>query len=233
MASAKAQTHDNRFPGESVEYRKARNALLVKEQELRDQVEAVAEMRRKLPLGGILEDDYEFEEIDYADGSTTTMLLSELFGDKDDLIVYSYMYGPDWKNPCPSCTSVIDGLNVSSRHVHQQAELVVVGKASPKQLHAIAVERTWRDLRLLSSEENDFTRDYLSQPEESTQSLLPLMNVFHRDGEEIRHFWASEILWTPLPGGHPRHVDLVWPMWGLLDMTLAGRHPTLGPKLRY
>jgi predicted dithiol-disulfide oxidoreductase (DUF899 family) len=143
------------------------------------------------------------------------------------------MYGPDWKNPCPSCTSVIDGLNVASRHVRQQVELVVVGKASPKQLHAIAVERTWRDLRLLSSEENDYTRDYLSQPEESTESLIPLMNVFQRDGDEIRHFWASETLWTPLPGGHPRHVDIVWPMWGLLDMTRAGRHPTMGPKLRY
>ncbi|MEQ9562849.1 MAG: DUF899 family protein, partial [Woeseiaceae bacterium] len=157
MAGAKIQTHANRFPGESDAYRKARNELLGKEQELRDKIEEVAALRRKLPPGGVLEEDYEFEEIDYADGSTTTMLLSELFGDKDHHIVYSYMYGPEWKNPCPSCTSVIDGLNVSSRHVRQSAELVVVGKASPKQLHAIAVERTWRDLRLLSSEENDFT----------------------------------------------------------------------------
>jgi predicted dithiol-disulfide oxidoreductase (DUF899 family) len=111
--------------------------------------------------------------------------------------------------------------------------MVVVGKASPRQLHAIAVERTWRDLRLLSSEENDFTRDYLSQPDESTESLMPLMNVFERDGDEIRHFWASETLWTPLAGGHPRHVDIIWPMWGLLDMTRAGRHATTNPKLRY
>lgn len=233
MAGAKTQTHDHRFPGESQEYRKARNELLVKEQELRDRIEEVAALRRKLPPGGVLLEDYEFEEIDYADGSTTTMLLSELFGDKDHLIIYSYMYGPDWKNPCPSCTSVIDGLSVSSRHVREQVELVVVGKASPKQLHAIAVERTWRDLRLLSSLENDYTRDYLSQPGESTESLMPLMNVFERDGDEIRHFWASETLWTPVPGGHPRHVDLVWPMWGLLDMTRAGRHPAMSPKLRY
>lgn len=233
MAGAKTLTHENRFPGESQEYRKARNELLEKEQELRDRVEEVAALRRRLPPGGLLLEDYEFEEIDYSDGSTTTMLLSELFGDKDHLIIYSYMYGPDWKNPCPSCTSVIDGLNVSSRHVREQVELVVVGKASPKQLHAIAVERTWRDLRLLSSQENDYTRDYLSQPGESTESLMPLMNVFERKGDEILHFWASEILWTPIPGGHPRHVDLIWPMWGLLDMTRAGRHPAMSPKLRY
>jgi predicted dithiol-disulfide oxidoreductase (DUF899 family) len=100
MEGSKTQTHDHRFPGESQEYRQARNELLIKEQELRDKVEEVAALRRKLPAGGLLLEDYEFEEIDYADGSTTTMLLSELFGDKDHLIIYSYMYGRDWKNPC-------------------------------------------------------------------------------------------------------------------------------------
>lgn len=225
--------HDHRFPGESGEYRDARNALLAKEQELRALQEEAAQMRRDLPAGGALKENYLFQEVDPADGSTTDVHFSELFGDKDDLLIYSYMYGPDWEAPCPSCTSAIDGFNAMSRHVRQQVEMVVVGKASPAQLHAIAQERGWQDIRLLSSQDNDYTRDYLSQPDESTKSLIPLMNSFHREGDDVRHVWASELLWTPLPGGHPRHIDTTWPLWAMLDMTKAGRHPDMGPKLRY
>jgi len=228
-----SQTHDKRFPGESEEYRAARDNLLQKEQALRETVEEVAALRRALPPGGPLREDYQFDEVDLADGSTRSIRFSDLFGDKDDLIAYSYMYGPDWSSPCPSCTSVIDGIDVSSRHVRQQAELVVIAKATPQQLLDIARERGWRDVRLLSSIDNDYTRDYQSQPGEDTRSLMPVMNVFRRDGGDIRHFWASELLWTPIPGGHPRHVDAVWPVWNLLDLTRSGRHPEMQPQLNY
>ena len=228
-----SDTHNKQFPNEPDDYRDARNELLKEEQALRGQIERVAALRRDLPPGGSLKQDYAFDEIDFKDGSTRTVRFSELFGAKSDLLAYSYMYGPDWEEPCPSCTSVIDGLNAMSRHVRQQAELVVIGKATPAQLHAIARERGWNDLRLLSSQENDYTRDYLSQPGEATDSLIPVMNSFTRDADGIRHFWASETLWTPLPGGHPRHVDIVWPLWGLMDLTRSGRHPTWGPSLRY
>ena len=233
MEKSELALHDKHFPHESPGYREARNHLLAEEQKLRQQLERVAALRRELPPGGPLQQDYEFEEIGFADGSTRMVKFSELFGDKADLLAYSYMYGPDWKEPCPSCTSAIDGFNAMSRHVRKQAELVVIGKATPAQLHAIALERGWNDLRLLSSANNDYTRDYQSQPGESTESLLPVMNVFTKDGDDIRHFWASETLWTPPPGGHPRHVDVVWPLWGLLDLTRSGRHPTRGPSLRY
>ncbi len=227
------ELHDKRLPNENPEYRAARNELLKEEKSLREQVERVAAMRRQLPAGGEIKEDYEFEEIDLADGSTTAIRFSELFGDKSDLIAYSYMYGPDWEDPCPSCTSVIDGIEAVSRHVRQQAELVVIGKATPAQLYDIAKERGWSDLRLLSCEENDYARDYNVQPGESSESLMPLMNAFQKDGDKIHHFWASELLWTPMEGGHPRHVDIAWPLWGLLDMTRSGRHPDMGPQLRY
>jgi predicted dithiol-disulfide oxidoreductase (DUF899 family) len=233
MTSTVGTTHEKRLPGETEDYRTARDALLAKEQELREAIETVAELRRTLPPGGLIKEDYKFEEIDLDDGSISTVRFSELFGARSDLLVYSYMYGPDWENPCPSCTSVIDGLDAMSRHVRQQVELVVVGKATPAQLFEVAQERGWSDLRLLSSEKNDYARDYNAQSGEDASSLLPLMNSFHRDGEDISHFWATETLWTPMPGGHPRHVDLVWPLWGLLDMTRGGRHPEMGPQLRY
>ena len=230
---ASTNLHDKQIPGESADYRAARNGLLAEEQALREQVERVAALRRQLPLGAPLTQDYEFEEIDLSDGSTRPIHFSELFGDKVDLLVYSYMYGPDWENPCPSCTSFIDGIHAVSRHVRQQVELVVVGKATAPQLFAIARERGWRDLRLLSCEKNDYASDYNVQPGETSESLMPLMNVFQKDGDKIHHFWASELLWTPIEGGHPRHIDIAWPLWGLLDMTRSGRHPEKGPELRY
>ncbi len=225
--------HDKRLPNESQEYRSARDKLLAEENALREQIERVAALRRQLPAGGEIKEDYEFEEIDLANGSTRPIRFSELFGDKSDLLVYSYMYGPEWENPCPSCTSLIDGIDAVSRHVRQQAELVVVGKATPAQLFEMAKERGWTDLRLLSSEKNDYARDYNAQPGESSESLLPLMNAFQKDDDGIHHFWASELLWTPIEGGHPRHIDIAWPLWGLLDMTRSGRHPDMGPQLRY
>lgn len=225
--------HDKRLPNESQEYRSARDKLLAEENALREQIERVAALRRQLPAGGEIKENYEFEEIDLADGSTRSIRFSELFGDKSDLLVYSYMYGPEWENPCPSCTSLIDGIDAVSRHVRQQAELVVVGKATPAQLFEMAKERGWTDLRLLSSEKNDYARDYNAQPGESSESLLPLMNAFQKDDDGIHHFWASELLWTPIEGGHPRHIDIAWPLWGLLDMTRSGRHPDMGPQLRY
>jgi len=233
MADQTSSTHDKRFPNESDDYRAARNALLAAEQELRANIEAVAQLRRQLPAGGLISEDYEFEELDLADGSSRPVRLSELFGDKTDLIAYSYMYGPDWERPCPSCTSVIDGIEANSRHIRQEAELVVIGKAPPEKLYDMARERRWRDLRLLSSWNNSYTRDYLSQPGDSTESLIPLMNVFQKSGGEVRHFWGSELFFTPLPDGHPRHIDVVWPLWGLLDLTRSGRGDSGIPKLEY
>ena len=225
--------HNKRLPNESAEYRSARDKLLAEEHVLREQVERVAALRRQLPVGGEIKEDYEFEELDLADGSSRGVRLSELFGDKSDLLAYSYMYGPEWEDPCPSCTSFIDGIDAVSRHVRQQAELVVIGKATPAQLHDIARERGWTDLQLLSCEKNDYARDYNAQPGDTSESLMPLMNAFQKDGDKIYHFWASELLWTPMQGGHPRHIDIAWPLWGLLDMTRSGRHPQMGPQLRY
>ena len=225
--------HDKRLPNESQDYRSARDKLLAEENALREQIERVAALRRQLPVGGEIKEDYEFEEIDLADGSSHSIRFSELFGDKSDLLAYSYMYGPEWENPCPSCTSLIDGIDAVSRHVRQQAELVVIGKATAAQLYDMAKERGWTDLRLLSGEKNNYARDYNAQPGESSESLLPLMNAFQKDDSGIHHFWASELLWTPMEGGHPRHVDIAWPLWGLLDMTRSGRHPQMGPQLRY
>lgn len=95
--------HSVRFPGESVSYREARDQLLEVEMNLRKNLEAVAALRRKLPIGGEVPDDYVFTAgaPDLNDTKTETkMRLSELFGPgKDSLIIYSFMFGPDMPEP--------------------------------------------------------------------------------------------------------------------------------------
>ena len=97
-----------RYPNESQEYREARDALLEEEKALVAQVKALAEKRRRLPLGGKLKEDYVFHRAN--EGKVgDEVRMSELFGDKSTLIIYNFMYGPGWDNPCLSCTSLRGG----------------------------------------------------------------------------------------------------------------------------
>src|SRR5882672_7169808 len=164
-----------KFPGESSEYRRARNELLEAEDELRRLNEQVAAQRRALPAGGLLAEDYLFESA--ADGSEVRF--SELFAPgKDTLVIYNMMF-PRWsedpragapggktallplvEQPCPSCTSVVDGLDGPAFHLAERTNLVVIAKTSADRLGTYAKERGWRNVRLLSSRNNTFNRDY-------------------------------------------------------------------------
>src|SRR5947207_3541400 len=152
------------FPQESPEYRKARNELLAAEIDLRRKIEAVAAARRKLPLGGQLAQDYLFDEGPSdlsAQGETRHTRLSELFDPgKASLIIYSYMYGPDMAKPCTSCTSILDGLDGTAPHVRDRVNFVVVAKSPIARIRALARDRGWRNLRLLSSAGNTYNLDY-------------------------------------------------------------------------
>lgn len=217
--------HDRRFPNESTAYREARNALLEAEIALRAQAEAVAAQRRALPPGGAVPDDYVFEEIG-DDGQPRAVRLSSLFGDKPSLVVYSFMYGPGMAEPCPYCTSFLDSLDAATPHIRQQTSLAVVARSAAERLAAWQRSRCWKNLRLVSSAGNRYNVDY--QAESSAGDQLPILNVFARTDDGIEHTWASEMLFAPMPGGHPRHVDLLWPVWQTFDLIPEGRgNPTL------
>jgi predicted dithiol-disulfide oxidoreductase (DUF899 family) len=228
--------HTTRFPGENAAYRAARDKLLHEEIKLRRQIEAVAAMRRKLPPGGPLKEDYVFDEIKPAIDKTATrgqVKLSELFADgKDTLLVYNYMFGPRMAAPCPMCTSMLDSLDASAPHVTQCANLVVVAKSPVDRLMQVARERGWRHLRLLSSASNTYNRDYHGENEKGGQ--LPTLNVFARRKGRIYHTYCTELLFAPCDRGQDgRHVDPIWPLWNLLDLTPEGRGTTWYPKLKY
>ena len=214
------------FPGESAKYRAARNTLLKREVALRRQLEAVAGERRKLPLGGVLKEDYVFE------GPNGPVRFSDLFsGGKDTLLVYNFMFGPNMGAACPYCTSILDGVDRAAPHITQRVNLAIVARSPLARVLPFARERGWRHLHLLSSADNTYNRDYHGESDAGDQ--WPMMNVFVRRRGKIHHTWGSEMFFAPPDKGQdPRHVDLLWPIWQLIDLTPGGR-TGLALKLRY
>ena len=228
------------FPGESREYRAARDRLLEQEIELRGAMEAAAAARRRLPPGGLVPRDYLFHGAG-EDGAPAEIRLSELFAPgKDSLVIYSFMFPRDpsdqtpgprtgqtallplAEGPCPSCTALIDQLEGAADHVGQHINLAIVAKTSLPRLLAFVAERGWKRLRFLSSAANTYNVDYHAETPEGTQR--PMLTVFHRDGDAVRHFWSSELLYAPTePGQHPRHVGTLEPLWNMFDLTPEGR----------
>lgn len=201
------------YPNESGEYREARNALLKDEQELVDKVKSVAAKRRQLPPGGRLQEDYTFQWAN--DGKVgKSVKFSELFGDKDTLLLYSFMFGPNWDHPCPSCTSLVDGFDRTSYQVTRDAAFVAIAKAPPERINAWAKERGWSQIALVSGFRSTYQADYKCQAD-SDDMQLPVMHVFMKRDGTIHHFWATELAGN--------HVDTVWPYWNLMDFTPRGR----------
>jgi predicted dithiol-disulfide oxidoreductase (DUF899 family) len=232
MAKAPPAT---RFPGESAEYRRARNALLQKEVRLRRQIEAVAAERRSLPPGGEVRKDYMFDASFPGETGFKTVKLSELFAPgKRTLYLYNFMFPEGFGStaPCPSCTSIIDAVDGAARHLVQRLNFAAIAKAPIADFRKHARNRGWRHALLLSSANNDFNRDYLAEDESGQQ--WPLAHVFARRGKKIHHTWSSELWFTKAdPGQDMRHVDYMWPMWSIFDCTPEGRGKDWGPQLEY
>jgi predicted dithiol-disulfide oxidoreductase (DUF899 family) len=239
-----------RYPGESAEYRTARDRLLEREIELRRATEAVAAERRALPAGGVVPDDYVFQG-EGDDGNATGIRLSELFvPGKDSLVIYSMMFPRDpdderpgphagqsarlplEEGPCPSCTALLDQLDGAAEHVTPHLNFAAVAKAPVERVLTFAKERGWRHLRVLSSAGNTYNRDYFSETADGHQQ--PMLNVFRRDRDAIRHFWGSELFYAPTDAGQdPRHNGTIEPVWNLFDLTPEGRGADWDEQLHY
>jgi predicted dithiol-disulfide oxidoreductase (DUF899 family) len=208
---------------ESDDYRKRREELRASELELSDHIERVAEMRRRLPADTVV-DDYEF--VDVASGNSVR--LSELFSAPGRaLIVYHFMYGKKQTEPCPLCTMWIDGYNAASRHVRQNADFVVLAAADPAAIQAHAESRGWNDLRLLSAGSSTFKYDLGSEEPDGEQ--IEWISVFTRGADGIvRHVYSKGAQMSDTR--RERGIDLLSPVWHLLDLTPQGRgdwYPTL------
>ncbi|MEW2508072.1 DUF899 family protein [Amycolatopsis sp. NPDC047767] len=235
---------DVRFPGEPSEYRQARQRLLESEAQLKLLTEQVSAQRRSLPVGGPVAEDYVFES--GVDG--TPVRFSELFEpDRNTLVIYNMMF-PRWaddpragasggktaelplvEQPCPSCTSVVDGLEGAAFHLAERINLVVVAKADADRLGTYARERRWRNIRAVSSKNNTFNRDYHAETPDGVQ--IPLLHVFTKDDDGINHRWTSEQVFAR---GDSSAMDAIWPIFGALDLTPEGRGDLAAyPSLQY
>ena len=193
---------------------------------------------------------YEFQCAG-ADGAAATVSLSELFEPrKNSLVIYSFMFPRDpgdpspgpatgetallplKEGPCPSCTALLDQLDGAVEHAGQHINFAVVAKTSLPRLLTFGDERGWHRLRLLSSAANTYNRDYYGETAEGVQR--PMLNVFHRDRDTIRHFWGSELLYAPTDANQePRHVGTLEPLWNLFDLTPEGRPNDWWEQLSY
>ncbi len=200
------------YPNESAEYRRARDELAVEEAELIRKVKSVASKRRVLPLGGRLKQDYAFSWAT-EDRLDEPVRFSELFRNKSSLILYSFMFGPSWDNPCPSCTSIVDAFDRMANQVGHDAAFVVVGKAPAPKINDWARRRGWNQIDLVSGYGCAFQADYGCQADDERQ--YPKLNVFRKIDGAIYHFWGSEIA--------DNDIDMVWPYWNLMDLTPEGR----------
>lgn len=213
-----------RFPNESADYRRARDALLAEEIELRRHIERVAQQRRELPPGGVLPKDYTFE------GEDGPVHFSDLFAGKQTLAIYSYMFGPQRKQPCPMCTSLLSAWDGEAEDVAQRIGLALVARSPIERLVAFKKERGWRHLKLYSDVSGDYTRDYVSADDADE----PAFNVFTRRDGSMRHFWSGEMgMTTADPGQDPRGAPDLMPLWTILDSTPEGRGTDWYPELSY
>ena len=225
-AAELARTNPRRYPGESAEYRRARTALLEQEIELRRQIERVAAQRRALPPGALVPENYVF------DGEHGPVTLSELFGDKDTLITYNFMFGPQRKRPCPMCSSMLAALDGEMPDILQRIAFAVIARSPVDRLLAFKQERHWRHLLLYSSGRNHFNRDYAAELPDGGDN--PGFNVFVRDAAGVRHVYGDEMgAETADPGEDPRGAPDMMPIWNILDLTPGGRGTDWYPELDY
>ena len=224
-----AATNKIHFPNESPAYRASRNALLAEEIELRRHLERVAAQRRALPPGGEIPQDFEFIS---ESGSVRLSGLfgNHLFGNKDTLLLYSMMFGPQRKAPCPSCTSFLTSWNGTAVNLRERVAIAVSARSPIERLKDYKKQRGFANLPFLSDISGDYTRTYVN----AEDADVPGFSVFTRHNGTIRHFYSGEMSGEMTdPGQDPRGAPEMDPLWSMLDYTPEGRGTDWYPKLDY
>ena len=219
-----AATNKAHYPNESAEYRAARNELIVEEIELRRHIERVASQRRALPAGGEIPQDFLLAS------ETGPVRFSSLFGDKRTLVIYSMMYGPQRKAPCPMCTSFLNAWNGIAVNLRQRVALAVTARSPIERLIDYKNQRGFTNLPFISDGSGEYTRTYVN----SEDADVPGLSVFSRRDGIIRHFYSGEMSGAMAdPGQDPRDGPDLDSLWLMLDLTPEGRGTDWYPKLDY
>jgi predicted dithiol-disulfide oxidoreductase (DUF899 family) len=215
------------FPGESADYAKARQALLQEEIEFRRHMTRLVQQRQALPAGPVIAKDYRF-----IDANGAELGLLDLFGDKNSLVTYFWMFGPQRARPCPMCTNWLGAVHGNAADIKQRTALKILGRSPVERQLAFAQERGWPDLDFVQTVGDDYARDLGILKADGSEWAAIV--VFRRDGDRVRLFWTSEIgMDMADPGQDPRDAPDIASLWSILDLTPEGRDPHWYPKLSY
>ena len=202
----------------------ARKALLAKEKENTRQRDELARQRRELPWVKV-DKNYVF------DGPDGKVALADLFGDHSQLIIYHFMFGPDWAEGCPSCSFVCDHLNSTLPHLAaRDVSMVMISRAPMPKIAAFKKRMGWQ-FPWVSSHDNSFNHDFhvYFTPDERAKGEVPYnytmmafpsdeapgASVFYKDSKtgDIFHTYST----------YTRGLDALLGAYVLLDMTPKGR----------
>jgi predicted dithiol-disulfide oxidoreductase (DUF899 family) len=209
---------------ETPQYLHKREELRLAEIDLMRQRERVATLRRGLPQGAALP-EYSFIEgpsdLRAGDSPVRSVSLSELFtAQSRPLIVYHFMFGKKQTKACPMCTMWIDGYSGIGLHLARNIDFAIVAAAEPKALRDYSRGRGWHGLRLLSAGTSTFKYDLGSEGADGAQDSA--ISVFTKDSDgSVRHFYTAHPRMAP--DIKERGIDLLSPVWNLLDLTPQGR----------
>ena len=214
------------FPNESPDYAVARNDLLAEEIEFRRHEVRLAAQRRALPPGPVVDKDWRFKDDQGQDAR-----LADLFGDKDTLVTYYWMFGPERERPCPMCTNVLGSLNGNATDIKQRVALKVLSRSPVSRQYAFAQERGWRNLEFVQAPD-DYARDLRLFNDDGSDNAAQV--VYRRDGDKIRVFWAAEAGFDMADPGEDSRLAPDWGvLWTVLDLTPEGRGKDWYPRLSY
>lgn len=215
------------------EWLAARKAHLAEEKALTRQRDELSRRRRELPWVRV-EKDYVF---DTPQGKRS---LAELFAGRSQLVVYHFMFAPEWTQGCKSCSLLADHYNPAIVHLeHRDVTMVTVSKAPMEKIASFKRRMGWT-FTWVSSHDSDFNRDFAVSftPEElesgnATYNFdrrpypiveLPGISVFCRDGEgHVYHTYSS----------YARGLDILLGVYNILDMVPRGRDEENAPGMSW
>jgi len=204
------------------EWLEARKRLLTREKEFTRYRDELSQQRRELPWVNV-EKNYVFE------GPGGKETLADLFEGRSQLVVYHFMFAPDWEEGCPSCSFWADNFNGIGIHLnHRDVTMVAISRAPLKKLETFKRRMGW-SFKWLSSVNNDFNYDYhVSFPAEAPVKELeynygkreidtpelPGVSVFYKDEEgRVFHTYSS----------YARGIDILNTAYNYLDLVPKGR----------
>jgi predicted dithiol-disulfide oxidoreductase (DUF899 family) len=220
--------------GTQEEWQAERDALLAEEKELTRRGDELASKRRELPWVPVNK-DYRFE----TEGGTKT--LAELFDGRSQLLVYHFMFGPDWDAGCPVCTSITDTLNAQVPHLKARDTTLLLNSRAPVEKLVAYRKRMGWDIGWVSSGGSDFNRDlgfqatreelapFLAGPIPLTvEQNAPMCGTdvagYVSEGPGMSVYALSDGTVYRTYVTTARGLEFAMAYYGLLDRTAKGRH---------